>query len=199
MGKYKGLALFDFDGTITRKDTLFEFIKFTEGTVKFWFGMLLHSPYIFYSIFVKKDGESAKKKVIKYFYKGRPQTELIKLGNEFSERMIPNLVENNAMKQVVWHQEENHRTLLISASLDIWLENWADSRNLELLCTKMEFIDGVATGDFATPNCNGEEKVNRIKALLDPKEYSPIYAYGNSKGDRPMLSLADYPHYKHFF
>jgi phosphatidylglycerophosphatase C len=40
------IAFFDFDGTITTKDTLLEIIKFQKGTLRFYTGFLLCSPYI---------------------------------------------------------------------------------------------------------------------------------------------------------
>ena len=38
----KGIAFFDFDGTITTKDTLLEFIKYSRGTMSFYWGFLLN-------------------------------------------------------------------------------------------------------------------------------------------------------------
>ena len=87
---------------------------------------------------------------------------------------------------------------MISASLDIWLKPWTEYLGVELICTKMKFEQGIFTGAFANANCNGNEKVNRIKALLRLEDYQPIYAYGNSSGDKPMLALADHGFYRHF-
>jgi phosphoserine phosphatase len=62
----------------------------------------------------------------------------------------------------------------------------------------MEYQDGKFTGRFATANCNGQEKVNRINSYLDLKQYKPVFAYGNSSGDKPMLDMADHGFYRHF-
>lgn len=40
------VAVFDFDGTLTTKDTLLEFIKFSCGTGKFYFVFLLYIPLL---------------------------------------------------------------------------------------------------------------------------------------------------------
>ena len=42
----KAIAFFDFDGTITTKDTLLEFIRFSKGRFRFYLGFLLYSPYL---------------------------------------------------------------------------------------------------------------------------------------------------------
>ena len=42
----KRVAVFDFDGTITRKDTLIEFIRFAKGSAALYWGLLLHLPWL---------------------------------------------------------------------------------------------------------------------------------------------------------
>ena len=42
----KQIAFFDFDGTITTKDTYLEFIKYTKGTMRFFTGLAINSPYL---------------------------------------------------------------------------------------------------------------------------------------------------------
>ncbi len=194
----QGLALFDFDGTITRKDSLLEFIKFSSGTMVFFIVMALFAPIIFYYVFIKKNGETAKQRMLSFLYKGKSEKELMQLGLSFAENIIPTMLFPKAMAEIQKHLREGRKVIVISASLDIWLKPWADSLGIELICTKLQFGHGKFTGRFATANCNGVEKVNRIKAKLNLKDYMPIYAYGNSSGDKPMLALADFPHYRYF-
>ena len=194
----QGLALFDFDGTITSKDSLLEFIKFSVGKSKFAMVMGLFSPLIFYYIFIKKDGEIAKQKVLSFLYKGKSEAELKALGKTFAEKIIPGILMQKAMDEIQKFKQLGYRIVVISASLEIWLKPWTDSLGVELICTKMKFDQEKFTGSFATANCNGNEKVNRIKSLLRLEDYHPIYAYGNSSGDRPMLALADYGFFRHF-
>ena len=194
----KGLALFDFDGTITYKDSLLEFIKFASGKTSFLLVMALFSPLIIYYEFIKKDGEIAKRMVLSFLFKGKTKTDLEKLGKDFAEQIIPFILLPKAIDEIKKHKEKGDRIIVISASLEIWLKPWAERMELELICTEMEFEDQKFSGHFASANCNGAEKVNRIKAFLNIDAYSPIYAYGNSSGDKPMLALADHGFYRHF-
>ena len=194
----KGLALFDFDGTITTKDSLLEFIKFSSGKLKFYLVMGLFTPVIMYYVFVKKDGEIAKRKVLSFLFKGKTKQDLDALGEVFAEKILPNIVHQSAIEEIEVHKKRKDRVIVISASLENWLKPWTDSMKLELICTTLEYNDGKFTGRFASLNCNGQEKVNRIKSYLDISEYAPIFAYGNSSGDKPMLNLADHGFYKHF-
>jgi phosphatidylglycerophosphatase C len=194
----KGLALFDFDGTITSKDSLLEFIKFSVGRGRFLLVMAMFSPSILYHAFIKKNGEIAKRKVLAFLFKGKTEDELKQLGKSFSEEIIPHILLPDAIEEIIVHKKRGDRVLVISASLELWLKPWAESMKVEHICTKMEFIDGKFSGRFATPNCNGHEKVNRIHNYLDIKQYHPVFAYGNSSGDKPMLALADHGFFRHF-
>ena len=71
-------------------------------------------------------------------------------------------------------------------------------KGIELIATKLEFKAGKLTGKFATNNCYGAEKSHRIKELFDLELYDYIYAYGDSRGDKEMLALADESFYKPF-
>jgi HAD superfamily phosphoserine phosphatase-like hydrolase len=88
------------------------------------------------------------------------------------------------------HQAEGDRVIIVSASMRCWLQPWCDKNNIELLSTQLEFKNGEFTGRFLTKNCHGKEKENRIKELLNLKDYETIYAYGDSSGDTQMLALA---------
>ncbi|HBH23430.1 MAG TPA: HAD-IB family hydrolase [Cytophagales bacterium] len=195
----KALALFDFDGTITRKDSLLEFLKYKAGSSGFYAGMFLCMPYILYCTLIIKKGWKAKERVLQYFLKGQKKEDLYEIGTKFRNEIIPGIVEPAALEKIKWHQEQGHRVVIVSASLDFWLKKWTDDHGLELIATEIAFENGKASGKFATPNCNGMEKVRRIKEILDLNEYKPIYAYGNSHGDMPMINLADYKFYKYFF
>lgn len=46
MMKKEKIYCFDFDGTLTKKDTLIEFIKFSMGKTRFLMGFLLYSPIL---------------------------------------------------------------------------------------------------------------------------------------------------------
>ena len=124
----------------------------------------------------------AKKLVLSFLFKGKTKTDLEKLGKDFAEHIIPSILLPKAIEEIDKHKEKGERIIVISASLEIWLKPWAESMELELICTTMKFEDQKFSGQFASANCNGVEKVNRINAFLKIDEYSPIYAYGNSSG-----------------
>lgn len=60
-----------------------------------------------------------------------------------------------------------------------------------VLAIELEFVDERCTGRFATPNCWGKEKARRVEEWLSTRERGLIYAYGDNRGDREMLAMAD--------
>lgn len=102
------------------------------------------------------------------------------------------------MERVRWHQNEGHDVVIVSASMAEWLQPWCDQNSIVLISTRLEVKEGRLTGRFATKNCYGPEKANRVKAAYDLSRYDHIFAYGDSRGDRELLALADEPFYKPF-
>jgi phosphoserine phosphatase len=59
-------------------------------------------------------------------------------------------------------------------------------------------MNGRFAGRYDGSNCHGIEKVRRIRECFDLNEFDRVYAYGDTPGDRPMLTLADEAFYKPF-
>jgi phosphatidylglycerophosphatase C len=194
----KNLALFDFDGTITNKDSFLEFIKFYKGSRSFIIGLIVLSPVlILYKTRIIKSWK-AKEKVMTYFFKNEPFKEFCLKSAEFSTKIIPTMVKPEAMQAINNHLGKGDRVIVISASFENWLAGWCKSLKLELIGSKLDIKDGFITGKIEGRNCYGIEKVNRLKEYLDISQFSEIYAYGDSKGDLPLLKLANHRFYQSF-
>lgn len=191
------LALFDFDGTLTNKDSAVEFIKFTHPK-NWWWKILWLSPIL---VGVKTgllDEGPSKQKVLKAFYKGWSKAQFEAQAQVYTERILSNIVRQDGLAQIKEHQAKGHRVLLVSASCEEWLSTWAKKQGMELVATRMEYEQGKFTGKLQGLNCKGPEKVRRVKELLNLADFSSIYAYGDTSGDREMLAIATHPHYRHF-
>jgi phosphatidylglycerophosphatase C len=194
----KKLALFDLDGTITKKDTLIEFIKFTHGKLKYFIGLLILSPIlILYKLKIVPNWR-AKEIMLNWYFRKWSRKRLFQAGKDFSLHKLPELILESALQRIQQHKEENDEIVIITASCDVWLKDWCELQELDLISTEMDFKNEIFSGKFCTLNCHGEEKVNRIKKKLVLESYDFIYAYGNEKADLPMLDLANEKYYCHF-
>ena len=192
------LALFDFDGTITKDDSLLKFIRFVVGDGRFVFGLVVLSPILVAYKLKLIPNYKAKQKMLSWFFKGMSKKAFFKVANEYSLVHIDKILRPKAMEKISWHKAQGHKVVIVSASIDCWLRPWCEKNGLELIATKLEIKDDIVTGKLLTKNCYGIEKVNRIKELYNLEKYDYIYAYGDSSGDKQMLELAHEKFYKPF-
>lgn len=194
----KGIAFFDFDGTITTKDTLLEFIKYSKGSFRFYTGFLLNSPYLVAYKLKIISNQLAKEKVLQFFFRNMPVTTFNETCQQFSEKKLPGLVRSKALEAIKKHQQDGVRVVIVSASPENWLVQWTQQLGLELIATRLTVENGLLRGTIEGHNCHGKEKVRRINEQFQLADFSEIFAYGDSSGDRPMLALANHPFYRPF-
>lgn len=192
------VAFFDFDGTITTKDSFLEFIAFSKGRHSLYKGILRYTPSILAYKMGCLSGHKLKERFITYFYKDLSIEIFSKKATQFVTEYIETIVRPNAMARIKWHQEQGHKVVIVSGSLKHWIKPWCDRLDIDQIATDIEVKDGKITGLLSGKNCIGMEKVTRIKSLYDMSHFEYIYAYGNSNGDKELLELANEKFYRHF-
>lgn len=185
----KRIAFFDFDGTITEKDTLLEFIKYSKGVLAFYFGFLLNSPYLLAYKLKVISNQKAKEKILQFFFKRTPVEDFQQKCEAFTQKRLPELIRSKAAHEIEKLKNAGAEVVIVSASPQNWIASWAGSMQLQLIATRLEIRNQKITGKIEGLNCHGAEKVRRIKELYSLDGYDEIYTYGDSKGDRPMLRL----------
>jgi len=198
MKKKKNLALFDFDGTISTKDSLIEFIQYAVGRPRYYFGVLYLSPMLIaYKLNIIKN-HKAKEIFISHFFKNWDSSKFQDIADRYSLEELDTIIRDKAMDRIKWHKYQGDKIVVVSASIECWLKEWCKREELSLISTKLEYKDDKITGKFSTPNCYGEEKVTRIHDMYYLGDYEIIYAYGDSSGDKELLELSDRPSFKPF-
>jgi phosphatidylglycerophosphatase C len=193
------VAVFDFDGTLTRQDTLLPFLQQVVGRWQFYWGLFIMSPVLIGYAFRLIPNWWAKEALLTYFLGGKQENRLNKIAQYFADEIIPKLLRPEAINRLRWHQEQKHLTILLSASLEIYLLPWAKNMGFdEVLGTQLTTEDSCYTGCLLSQNCYGQEKIRRLKALLGDLNQYCIYAYGDSQGDLHILNVANYAYYRTF-
>jgi HAD superfamily hydrolase (TIGR01490 family) len=192
------IAFFDFDGTITTRDTLLEIIKFQKGALLFYIGFILYAPVLIAFKLKIVSNSWAKQQVLRFFFRNKSFADFQSQCDAFVNMVLPRLIRPKALGEIRKLKEIDAEVVIVSASAGNWIKNWTDSLELKLISTILECKDGVITGRIEGRNCHGEEKVNRIKAVYDLSDYDEIYCYGDTSGDKPMLSLANISFFKPF-
>ena len=196
------LALFDFDGTLTRSDSLFGFVRSARGAARLALGTLWTSPALLAHGVGLLDGGLAKERFLAHFFRGWSREALQRAGREFASGALARDIRPRGLARLRWHLDQGHRVALVTASAQEWVQPWAaQHRGLEVIATELAYDSGGSfTGAFAGANCKGREKVRRIRAAYAAEDYDLLHCYGDSPSDRPMLGLAErrHRHYKPF-
>ena len=179
---------FDFDGTLTTRDTLLEFIRFACGTPRFLLGFLLHAPLLVLMKLRLYPNGRTKERIFSWFFRGMAIDEFNALCQRFAHTHR-HLLRADIVRQLEQALAEGSEVLIISASIDNWVQPFFPS--VTVLGTQIEVADGCLTGRFLTPNCYGQEKVRRILAIHPNRSGYHLTAYGDSRGDRELLAFAD--------
>ena len=191
---------FDFDGTLTRRDTLIEFIRYVKGNKEFLIGFLKHLHLLIMMKLGIMPNWKTKRIIFQYFFGGMTLEKF----NEYCEKFAKekaSLLRKKGMVAVNKAVMDGDQVVIISASIENWVEpffRFQVSNHINIIGTKIQVVDGKLTGRFLTKNCYGEEKVRRLlEQYPDRKEYK-LVAYGDSRGDHALLDFADEGHYREF-
>ena len=196
------IAAFDFDGTLTKRDTFMPFLARGLGWPRFLLALLKCSPWLAAFALRLIPNHVAKQKLMLASLKNKTTTQMDDWTSRWLAQSFPGQLQSWTMARLAEHQQQGHCCVMVSASPDIYLKRVAQQLGFDaLLCTEMAVVDGRLTGLMKTPNCHGEQKVLRLKAWMAERfgadaEGATLYAYGDTSGDKPMLRMAAHAFYR---
>jgi phosphatidylglycerophosphatase C len=190
------LALFDFDGTISTRDTTSDFIVYACGKRRALKGLMRLSP-IFLAYSLKRiSHHEAKQASIRYYFGDWEKEFFIEAARGYARHVVPTIIRPEALNRIRWHLNLGHTVAVVTGSLEILLKQWCTDLGIDLIATGVD-LSGESIG-LSTRNCFKEEKARRIRERYDLGSFACIYAYGDGSGDRDMLALADKQFFKRF-
>ena len=141
------IAVFDFDGTLTLRDSFLPFLSAIAGRRRYLLGLLKLSPVLLAYCFKLVPNWRAKEAMLSHFLAGVSTTQLISASERFARQRLPKLLRPEAIARLAWHQQKGHRTLIVSASLEAYLQPWAELMGIDYIAgTRLESRDGYITG-----------------------------------------------------
>lgn len=198
MGEKQKIVVFDFDGTLTTRDTLLLFIRHACGNAAFLWGLLLHLPLLLLMKLRLYDNGKTKQRVFSYFFRGWTEERFNESCQHFADS-YQHILRPQTVQALHRAQQDGARVFIVTASIDRWVQPFFPE--VEVLGTQISVSSEPTatspqlTGRFLTPNCYGPEKVRRLRQVLplegSQREHYHITAYGDSRGDRELLAWAD--------
>jgi len=182
------IAAFDVDHTLTTRDVFLPFVRDVVGIPAFARAMARMAS----SAVRSRIDRDVMKATVVAALAGRDEAVLREAGVRHAEQLHRRWLRPQVVARVEAHREQGHRVVLVSASLDAYLEPFAELVGAdEVFCSRLEVIDGLVTGRLVGANCRGDEKVARLAELRAGSTL--LWAYGDSRDDRAMLRIADRP------
>lgn len=192
------VVAFDFDGTLTIKDSYTAFLKWRTTPTGWIAGHLKLVPAAL-AYLVHRDRGRIKAAATKVFLGGVSRERLEADARRFAELHSRSLLRPDAV--IAWKRwrKERVRLVIVTASPDIVVAPFARGLGADdLLGTHLAFDDrDRLTGGFASPNCRAAEKVVRLHAMFGPS-LRVRAAYGDTSGDTEMLAIAEEPYFRVF-
>lgn len=192
------IAAFDFDGTLTVRDSFTAFLRWRAGSGRYALGMA-NLGFAALRYLIDRDRGRIKADAAREFLRGLARAELEAEARTFAAAHAAALLRPDAL--AVWRdwKAKGARLVIVTASPSVVVRPFAEMLEAdELIGTEMAYdAQDRVTGAFATPNCRGPEKVARLEARFGAG-LRLAAAYGDTAGDREMLTIADSPGYRVF-
>ena len=156
------------------------------------------APYLIAFKLGFADRQKSKEKLLAAFFSGVPKNLFDEQAAKFADTKIPELIRKDAKIILEKYLKEGVTIVIVSASPSAWIMPWSEKNGYHHISTELDQTNNIISGRISGKNCYGEEKVRRIKEKYNLEEYNEIYAFGDSRGDLPMLSIAHKKFYKPF-
>ena len=189
--KTEVVACFDFDGTLSTRDSFLPYLRIVAGTRDLVRAIAAAAPALAASRRDPNERDVAKAILVRETLAGRTEAFLRDVGTRYARLVVARHLAPDTVARFEQHRADGHDVVLVSASLHVYLDPIAELLGADaVLATALEVdADGRCTGEIAGANVRGLEKVRRLDAWLAGRDVV-IHAYGDSSGDDELLARA---------
>ena len=193
------LAIFDVDFTLTKRETLMEFYMFMMKRDP---KLIIHLPRSLGStmLYMLKifDSQKAKEYFIS-FVDGIEEARMQQLVKEFYEERLSKILYKDAIDMIKKLKGEGYKIYLISASAEFYLNELYNIKEVDkIIGTRFKCDNGIHKRNIEGCNCKGEEKVKRLREVLEKEniqvDFKESYMFSDSLADLPLLNLVGKPY-----
>lgn len=194
----KGLAVFDFDGTLVRGDSLMPFLSRVVGPVGLGARVVLAAVAAALVSSRSGGGEDFKTRfkrgVIRRCLAGVPVARAHAAAAAMGDWPRWHAPLRDALLD---HHRRGHRVVIATGALAIYMRPLLAAAQLpvdDLLATELEDNEGTLTGELRGGNCVRAEKARLLADWMGRHRLNtPSWGYGNAPSDLPFLAMMDHP------
>jgi putative phosphoserine phosphatase / 1-acylglycerol-3-phosphate O-acyltransferase len=128
---------------------------------------------------------------------GADEAEAWRISAAWFDEMLREYIAPAARKRIIWHRQQGHRVVIVSASTPYAVSPVAHDLGLgnDYLATRLEVTSGRFTGGLIEPPCYGAGKVTLVRAYSaqNALDLAESYFYSDSHHDLPLLEAVGHP------
>jgi phosphatidylglycerophosphatase C len=192
------IVAFDFDGTLTVRDSFTAFLRWRAGAARYARGLARLVPAVA-TYLGDRDRGRLKAAAAREFLGGLPRAQVAQEAQAFARTHSATLLRPDALE--TWRRwgAQGALRVIVTASPALTVAPFAQDLGADRLIGTQLALDSEdrITGDFIGENCRGQEKVARLRAAFGP-DMRLAAAYGDTSGDHEMLALAQERGYRVF-
>jgi phosphatidylglycerophosphatase C len=189
------VAAFDFDGTLTRGGSVFDFLGEVADRRRRDGAILSLAPQLLRAALAGGAAADQSKEVLfERVLAGISVEQATAVAESFADHHLRRRLRPEVRDRLDWHLDRGDRVVIVSASPALYITPAAAVLGVKnVIATGLEEKDGRLTGRYEGLNCRGTEKIRRLREWIDDTGGPPpcLWAYGNSRGDLAMLEAAD--------
>jgi phosphatidylglycerophosphatase C len=186
------VAAFDFDGTLSRHDSLVPFLRRLCGDLDVLRTGLRNAHLIGGVAAGLVSRDRVKEAVLLPLLGGLPLAAAEAEAERYAVHLVDHELRPVVRERLEWHRERGDEVVIVSASPELYLGHVGRALGCAaVLATRLESAGDRLTGRLLGRNVRGPEKTARLDAWLGG-DTPELWAYGDSAGDRELLARADH-------
>jgi phosphatidylglycerophosphatase C len=182
------LVFFDFDCTLTIRDTIWPFTTFLLKQNRRGYPVRLAALCLSGLLGHVIPNEYFKRGLAALLLRGRSAQEMDLIAERFHDAYLEKILNRTAVESLVEHIAHGDEIYILSSNFDFFLKPLQKKWNLAgIIATRTEVLNGVFTGRILGNACHGKEKVARVIECFGPTIIKEAVAYGDSASDAFLL------------
>ena len=190
------LALFDFDGTITTREMLPDFVRYAVPTWRLRIGGALLMPLVLAYRAGMISGTTIRAAISRVGFRGMPVEDYEAKAVAFARDVLPGVLRPDVMARIAAHKANGDTVVVVSGAYDVYLKHWCAAHGLDLIASTLEVRNGRLTGRYLGAQNVLAEKARRVRERYDLAAYRQVHAHGDTPEDAQLLALAQRRFYR---
>lgn len=191
MSAPKTLAVYDFDNTLVKGDSLWLFVAALRGAPvaagTFAAGLVWA---LLTAEFYVDHRTAIKRRWLRLALAGQTLAACQQAAHVVRLKLR---WKGNVVKTLEKHAADGAEIVIATGALNLYIATLLEGVPYHVvLCTALETVDDKLTGRMATPNTVRQVKADLVTEYIKRRgPFARIYGYGNKPSDLPMLALCD--------